>query len=85
MPWYTTEHARRDAERQVTQRSKTMSTKIYTEKNGAWTVFERLMPSGMYAVRLYSPAGSLLDKVRCDDRREAQAYLRSFRAIAKNQ
>ena len=60
-------------------------TKIYTEKTGAWTVFEKLMPSGMYVVRLYSPAGALLDKVRCDDRREAQAYLRSFRAIAKNQ
>ena len=60
-------------------------TKIYTEKNGAWTVFERLMPSGMYAVRLYSPAGALLDKVRLDERIEALAYLRSFRAIARNQ
>ena len=62
-----------------------MTTKIYEEKNGAWTVFERLTPSGMYSVRLYSPAGALLDKVRLDDRSEAQAYLRSFRAIARNQ
>ena len=61
-----------------------MTTKTYTEKNGAWTVFERLMPSGMYAVKAYSPAGAVLDKVRCDSRAEALSYLRALRALARN-
>lgn len=56
--------------------------KIKEHKSGAWTVFERL-DSGMYSVRLYARNGELRDKVRCDDYRNALAYLRNFNAIAK--
>ena len=53
-------------------------------KNGAWTVFEKTPISGMYVVKLYASNGELRDKVRCDDYREARAYLKSFNLIAKN-
>ena len=59
-------------------------TKIKTFKSGAWTVFERLMPSGMYKVKLYSPSGNLLDRIMCDSYREALAYLRCVQGVAKN-
>jgi hypothetical protein len=58
-----------------------MKTKFF--KNGAFVTFERLTPSGMYAVLLRSPSGDVSDKVRCDDYRDAMAYMRSFCAIAK--
>jgi hypothetical protein len=58
--------------------------KVTTHKNGAYTSFEKSLPSGMYTVKAYSPAGALIDKVRCDDYREALAYLRAFNAIARN-
>jgi hypothetical protein len=58
--------------------------KITTYKNGAYTSFEKVAPSGMYAVKVYAPSGALLDKVRCDDYREALAYLRCFKGIARN-
>jgi len=61
-----------------------MSTKIFTEKNGAWTVLERTEPAGLYVVKAYSPAGAVLDKVRCDSRAEALSYLRALRALARN-
>lgn len=57
--------------------------KTYPEKNGAWTVLDRT-PSGMYSVKVYSPGGALLDKVRCDTRADAMVYLRAFRAVARN-
>lgn len=58
--------------------------KIKEFANGAYTTFERTTPSGMYTVQLRKPSGDVMDKVRCDDYREALAYLRSFNAIAKN-
>jgi len=57
--------------------------KITEQKNGAWTVFDRLMPSGMYLVKLYRPHGHLEDKILCDSYKEACAYLQSFNRIAK--
>ncbi len=58
-----------------------MKTKIF--KSGAWTIFERLSPGGLYCVKLYGPGGDLRDKVRCDDRRMASEYWRAFNAIAR--
>lgn len=58
--------------------------KIKQFSNGACTMFERTTPSGMYIVQIRKPSGELMDKVRCDDYRNALAYLRSFNAIAKN-
>ena len=58
--------------------------KIKEQKNGNWTVFERTQ-SGYYLVKLYKSSGELLDKILCDDRSNALAYLRSFNALAKNQ
>lgn len=52
-------------------------------KNGAWTVFEKLTPSGMYVVKLYRANGDLADKVVCDDYSHAKNYLKCFNAIAK--
>lgn len=57
--------------------------KITEQKSGAWTVFEKLA-SGLYLVKLYASNGELRDKVRCDDYRQARAYLKSFNLIAKN-
>ena len=56
--------------------------KITEQKNGAWTVFERL-PSGWFSVKLYRPAGDIEDKVRTDTRAAALEYLRAFNKIAK--
>lgn len=56
--------------------------KITTQKNGAWTVFEKA--NGWYLVKLYDAAGNLLDKMRCDDYRDACDYKRSFDKIARN-
>lgn len=59
--------------------------KITTAKSGAWTVFSGpSFPSGLYEVRLYSAGGTLMDKVRCDDYRNALDYRKSFNAIARN-
>lgn len=58
-----------------------MKTKLETFKHG-YCVMERLMPSGMYLVKVYIGT-ELHDKVRTDDYRQAQAYYRAFRAIAK--
>jgi hypothetical protein len=52
-------------------------------KNGAWTTFERLTPSGFYLVRLFDPAGNLQDKVRADTYRGAREYLRAFNKLAR--
>lgn len=61
-----------------------MNDKITVAKSGAWTVFSKLLPSGMYEVKLYSAGGALLDKVRLDDYRSACDYRKSFNAIARN-
>ena len=52
-------------------------------KNGAWTAFERLTPSGLYLVRLYDPAGNLQDKVRADTYTGAREYLLAFNKVAR--
>jgi hypothetical protein len=57
--------------------------KVKTFKNGAYTSFERTPVSGMYLVKVYAPTGHLLDKVMCDDRSEALAFLRCFNGIAR--
>lgn len=56
--------------------------KVYLGKTGAWTISGKV--GGLYEVKLYSPAGALIDKVRCDDYRTAMEYRRSFNLIAKN-
>lgn len=60
-----------------------MKTKEF--KNGA-SVFmdDPSFPSGMITVILRDSAGNVLDKTRCDSRREANEYYRAFCAIAKN-
>ena len=58
--------------------------KVYVQKSGAYVSFEKLTPRGMYLVKLYNAAGSLLDKVRCDDYRNARSYVKSFILIARN-
>ena len=58
-------------------------TKIKTFKNGAWTVFEKTF-NGYYIAKVYSPAGNLIDKIMCDDYRNARDYLKCFNGIAKN-
>ena len=58
--------------------------KITQQKNGAWTVFERTMPSGYYIAKLYKPSGELADKVVCDTYKAATEYLRAFNQIARN-
>ena len=60
-----------------------MITTTKTFKSGAWTTFDRQLPSGMYEVKLYARDGTLIDKVRCDDYRNARAYLKSFNKIAR--
>lgn len=57
--------------------------KITEQKNGAWTSFEKTFPSGYYIAKLYRPSGELEDKVCCDTRADALAYLRCFNRIAK--
>ena len=60
-------------------------TKITEQKNGAYTTFERLFPSGMYLVMLYSTRGEVMDKIRCDTYHAAREYLAAFNRIAKAQ
>ena len=57
--------------------------KIKEYKNGAWTVYERILPAGMYLVKLYRPSGELEDKVMTYDRAPALEYLRAFNKIAR--
>lgn len=58
--------------------------KATVAKSGAWTIFSKSGVQGMYEVKLYSSTGDLIDKVRCDDYRDACAYKRSFDKIARN-
>ena len=75
-----------------------MAIKLY--KSGAWTVFEKTLHGyyivcawtvfgktlhGYYIVKVYSPAGYLIDRIVCDDCRNARDYLKSFGLIARNQ
>ena len=59
--------------------------KIKEQKNGAWTTFERLFPSGMYLVKVHDTSGQLIDRIMCDTYSAARDYLRAFNKIAKNQ
>ena len=59
------------------------AVKITEQKNGAWTVYERIMPAGLYLVKLYRPNGELEDKIICYERAPALEYLRAFNKIAK--
>ena len=56
--------------------------KIKTFAN-AYTVFERVFPSGMYLVKLYI-GDNLSDKILTDEYKSAREYLRAFNAIAKS-
>lgn len=51
--------------------------------NGATVHKTRLFPSGMYLVELRGPEGDLLGKLRLDDKDDAEATFRRFRAKAK--
>lgn len=54
---------------------------IHLFKNGASVLYEKL--NGWYCIRLCNPAGDAIDKVRCDSYRDAQAYYKAFKAIAR--
>ena len=56
--------------------------KIFEGTHGRYVTFERL-PSGMWAVVLRS-ATDQLDKMRCDDYRDAIAYRKAFLKIARS-
>lgn len=58
-----------------------MKTKI--TKSGAWIIFEKQQPSGMYHIKLYTPGGELHDEFVCDTYEEAEACFRKFNAIAR--
>ena len=57
--------------------------KIKEQKNGNYTTFERIFPSGYYIVKLYK-RGELVDKIMADTYRAASDYFNSFNRIAKN-
>ena len=57
--------------------------KITEQKNGNYTTFERVFPSGYYIVKLYK-RGELADKIMTDTYRDAHEVLRSFNLSAKN-
>jgi hypothetical protein len=57
--------------------------KVKLFKNGAYVSFYR-SPYGQWLVKVYSPAGHLLDKIITFDYRSACEYRRAFNAIAKN-
>ena len=50
--------------------------------NGWIVIFDRL-PNGWYETFVRNARGDIHDKVRADDYREARAYHRSFKAIAR--
>jgi hypothetical protein len=58
--------------------------KIKTFKNGAYVSFERVPFYGQWIVKVYSPAGALLDKVITFEYRTALEYRRAFNSIAQN-
>ena len=58
--------------------------KVKTFKNGAYTSFERVPHYGQYIVKVYSPAGALLEKIITFEYRTALEYKRVFDAIARN-
>lgn len=57
--------------------------KIKEQKNGNYTTFERIFPSGYYIVKLYK-RGELVEKVMSDTYQAANDYYKSFNLIAKN-
>ena len=57
--------------------------KITEQKNGNYTTFERVFPSGYYIVKLYK-RGELVDKIMTDTYQAAREVLRSFNISAKN-
>ncbi len=59
-------------------------SKVKVFKNGAYVSFERVPFYGQWIVKVYSPAGALLDKVISYDYRTALEYKRCFEGIAKN-
>ena len=61
-----------------------MKPYINISKSGAWVSMNKSADSGMYTVKLYSAGGALMDKVACDDYRNALDYRASFNKIARN-
>lgn len=59
-----------------------MKTKI-RDYGTAHATMEKLFPSGMYLVELWSETGRV-DRVRVDDYRAALDYYRDFSKIARN-
>jgi len=58
--------------------------KIKLFKNGAYTIFERVSPSGFYSVKLFTPTDTIHDRILCDTLTGAREYLRAFNKIAKS-
>jgi len=59
--------------------------KIKTFKNGACVIQDDpSFPSGMISVIARDAIGEVIDKIRCDGKREANEYFRAFCAVAKN-
>ncbi len=53
-------------------------------KNGAYVTLESKQGHDVpYVVKMYTPNGSLADKIRLDDYRSALGYFKSFSLIAK--
>lgn len=59
--------------------------KIKTFKNGACVIQDDPgFPSGMISIIARDGGGNIIDKIRCDSKREANEYFRAFCAVAKN-
>ncbi len=59
-----------------------MKPKVVEFPNGALAALDK--SNGMYSTWVRSPLGEVIDQVTCFDYREAMAYFKSFKKIAKN-
>ena len=58
-----------------------MKPKIKLFKTGTYTTMDK---SGFwYQILARNPSGEVIDKIRCDDYREALGYYRAFCALSK--
>lgn len=61
-----------------------MIPKIKEYKNNASVIFTHIESMDTpYLVKLYNGSGDLVDRVRCDDKKDAQDYFKSFCKIAR--
>jgi hypothetical protein len=59
-----------------------MKTKEF--KNGAMVYMDDTAYNGMTTVLCRDPAGNIIDKIRCDNKRQANEYYKAFALLAKN-